>query len=167
MLICPSSRLLDASMKNTQNIANITSKAFQITNRNSSTQPAASGRALVVRVLCMCVRVSQHLILPEGKPLPLSLSRISLLRSGRDSLSVSRPSSWGKDNVDRVEKQRAGVKRKHDGTRRRKKTPVRGSLLWRVIHPDNMFCQHAFHYLLCNPTNLLSFDSAVNCPKAC
>lgn len=32
-------------------------------------------------------------LLPDGKPLPLSLSRISLLRSGRDSLSVSRPSS--------------------------------------------------------------------------
>lgn len=41
--------------------------------------------------------VSKLLILPDGKPLPLSLSRISLLRSGRDSLSVSRPSSWGKE----------------------------------------------------------------------
>lgn len=74
--------------------------------------------------------VSVQLVLPEGRPLPRSLSRISLLRSGRDSLSVSRPSSYKRGNMEvRGKKFKNNKKggRKQEVERRQTKAEVCGS----------------------------------------
>lgn len=67
MLICPSSRLLDASMKRTQNTATITSKAFQITNRNRQEFRISASPSLLHQVelqlcvFCACVYVCRSI----------------------------------------------------------------------------------------------------------
>lgn len=80
---------------------------FQHLSKVSLTAQQANSALIALCLMC----VSVPLILPEGNPLPRNLSRISLLRSGRDSLSVSRPSSWEKDGEsERKTKQGTEVK---------------------------------------------------------